>query len=120
MNQKQIALVSGQDNQAWYKDLKDAVLPLGGVIEIINILTITKTDWGIFDLVFLDLATIQDPIETISQIQDNDPNIKIIVFSPVPRWKQAREMMHAGVTDYLIRSGEKDYLQTALKPRFDQ
>jgi len=118
MTEKKTLLITSMENLAWYKELESVIQSLNGQIEPLSYLKISKIDWGKYDLVFLDLANINDPITLIQSINQRFPEVTIVAFSPVPRWKQAREMMHAGANDYLARSGEFDYLYQALKHNF--
>jgi DNA-binding NarL/FixJ family response regulator len=114
METKDVLLLDGQSGQSWIKALKKIVSSLGYDLVISSVKNKDHIPWPDFDLIIVDAGSISDLTATIKMILEKDPVAKIIVFTPTPKYKQAREVMLAGSADYIRKSHDERYLHEAL------
>jgi DNA-binding NtrC family response regulator len=115
MKSKKILLIDGRDTSYWLGALDRAVSTLDRTLEVFNASSAQPISWRDYDLIILDAGVIQDLRSTISQIRLRDPEARVVVFSPAPTWKQAREVMLAGAADYAGKSLDKSYVLSTLQ-----
>jgi DNA-binding NarL/FixJ family response regulator len=115
MKSKKILLLDGRDVSYWLEALQRAVSALDGALEIVGEASIQHISWHDYDLVILDASVFSDLPSTISWIRSQDPEARIVVFSPAPDWKQAREVMLTGAIDYAPKSLDREHILSTLK-----
>ena len=115
MEPKRILLLDGRGGSHWLKTLQRAVSALDGALEVVNEASLQYVPWHDYDLVILDASVFSDLPSTISWIRMQYPETRIVVFSPAPAWKQAREVMLAGAIDYTHKSLNREYILSTLK-----
>ena len=115
MKPAKVLLLDGRDASHWSRALDRAVSKLDGTLEVFDVSSARSVSWQDYDLLILDAGAIQDLPSTISQIRLQDPEARVVVFSPAPTWKQAREVMLAGAADYARKSLDKAYILSTLQ-----
>jgi DNA-binding NarL/FixJ family response regulator len=112
---KKILLLDGRGDHYWLEVLRCTVSALDRVLEVVGEAEMNHIQWYDYDLIILDTSVIGNLFSVISQIRSQDPQARIVIFSPVPTWKQARDIMLTGAIDYAPKSLEKENLLSTLK-----
>jgi DNA-binding NarL/FixJ family response regulator len=112
---KKILLLNGRDDHYWLEALQKAVSALDRALEIVSEAKMKYILWHDYDLVILKTDVISDLLSIISRIRSQDPEARIVVFSPAPGWKQAREVMLAGAMDYAPKSLDREDVLSTIK-----
>jgi DNA-binding NarL/FixJ family response regulator len=115
MGSKKILMLDGRSDHYWLEVLQGAMSTLDGALEMVGEAGIQHIPWRDYDLVILDASVFSDLPSIISWIRSQDPEARIVVFSPAPAWKQAREVMLAGAIDYACKSLDREYILSTLK-----
>lgn len=115
MNSKKILLLDGRSDHYWLKTLQGATSALDRALEIVSEAEMEHIPWRDYDLIILDAGVISDLLSTISWIHLQNSGASVVVFSPAPTWKQAREVMLAGATDYARKSLDREHILSTLK-----
>ena len=115
MKSKKILLLDGRDASYWLKALDKAVSALDGTLEIVNASSTQPISWRDYDLIILDAGVFQDLPSTIFQIRLQEPEARIVVFSPAPTWKEAREVILAGAADYSRKSLDREHILSTIR-----
>lgn len=107
-------MLDGRNDHYWLEILQEAVSALDGSLEVISEFDKQHISWRYYDLVILDASVFGDLPSTIFWIRSQCSEARIVVFSPAPAWKQARETMLAGATDYTRKSLNREYILLTL------
>jgi DNA-binding NtrC family response regulator len=110
-----ILLVNGRSGRRWLESLQEAVSALGGTLETVDEGNTEAFDWEGYDLVILDAGILNDLLEVLRRVRSAGAATRVVVFSPVPDWKQAREVMLGGAIDYACKSSEREPILSTLK-----
>ena len=70
--------------------------------------------WNHCKLVVLDASHIDILSRTIKRILSKRADLPIVVFSSAPGWKEAKEALLAGATDYQLKSSSDKELRKVL------
>ncbi|MBM3149499.1 MAG: response regulator [Chloroflexi bacterium] len=68
-----------------------------------------------YELIIMDVWATPDIAESIAAIRQLQPDVRIVVASAGPTWKQAREAFDAGAVDFIVKSLDAGELQTSLQ-----
>jgi len=112
---KKVLVLDSQSDPYWLEILRGAVSALRGAIEVVSATDAQRMRWRDYDLIILDAGVFSDLLSIIAWILSQDPEARIVVFSPAPSWKQAREVMLAGATDYARKSLHTEHILSTLK-----
>jgi DNA-binding NtrC family response regulator len=115
MKSKKILLLDGQRDCLWLEALGEATSALDITLEIASRASMEHIPWHDYDLIILDAGAISDVLSTISWIHAQDSGAGVVILSPAPTWKQAREVMLAGAVDYARKSLDRDYIIATLE-----
>lgn len=115
MKPKRILLLDGRDDHYWLRALQEAASALDRTLEIVSEARIEHISWHDYDLIILDAGVISDLVSTIQRIHSQDSGARIMVFSPAPTWKQAREVMLARAVDYARKLLDREHILSTLK-----
>jgi DNA-binding NarL/FixJ family response regulator len=96
----QMLLVNGKSNRYWINLLRRAAFSLGFSLASIDYRHIEGVSFQNYELIVLDLSVVVNPTVIIRLIHSHNPLARIIVVSSTPHWKQAKEALLAGATDY--------------------
>lgn len=108
-------LLDDHSSQAWIESLRKAVANLNGELVVVNVMMKEKIRWSDYDLVVLEAGSIHDLVATIEEIQKGSPHSQVVVFSPVPQYKQAVEVILAGAADYYRQTHDVETLSEILR-----
>lgn len=115
MKSKKILLLGNRDDHYWLRILEEAISTLNGVLEIADEASVHTVSWHDHDLVILDASVFGDLASTVRCIRSRNPEARVVVFSPAPTWKQAREVMLAGAKDYARKSLDRANILSTLE-----
>lgn len=76
--------------------------------------------WFGVDLVILDAAAFDNLGQTISDLRGAYLSAKVLVFSSLPDWRQAREALLAGAIDYLPKSLDRKQAPVKLREALEK
>ena len=110
-----VLLVNGQSGRYWIDLLRRSVLDLGGTLTVLEQRDAKEEMLADFDLIILDASAVDDLALTIRTIRSIHPLLRIVVVSPTPHWKQARESLVAGGTDYVRKVEDQAALLSILQ-----
>jgi hypothetical protein len=110
-----VLLVNDKGVRYWTDLLRQAVLKLGGTLTLLDQRDVKDKAWGGFDLIILDASIVDDLTLTIQAIRSSDRLARIVVVSPTPHWKQARETLLIGGTDYVQKVDDEAELLGLLQ-----
>jgi DNA-binding NarL/FixJ family response regulator len=111
----EVLLLNGQSGRYWIDLLQRAVRNLGGTLIVLDWRDARPEAWAGHDLIILDASVVGDLASTIRTIRAFDPLVRIVVVSPTPHWKQARETLVAGGTDYVKKAEDETELVGILR-----
>lgn len=57
-----------------------------------------------YELVIIDAATVEEPVPLAQKFHDLKPDTRIAVMTTVPTWREARDILRAGIVDYFPRT----------------
>ena len=107
-------LLIGEKQALWSQRL-DHVLARWGKLYTASaeeaIEAIQENDYG---LIVIDAGIIEDPASLVSHLNAKQPNASLIVASASPTWRQAKEVLRAGATDYIRKSLDEKELDNEL------
>lgn len=115
MKSKRILLLNGRSDRYWLRALQEAASVFDRALEVVSEARMEHIPWRDYDLIILEAGVISDLLSTISWIHSQSSGARVMVFSPAPTWKQAREVMLAGATDYARKSLDREYILSTLK-----
>lgn len=99
----------------WNDMLKKALEPLGGF----DVMTQAQLAGGKLDskykIVALDTTYVDNVEHFVSQLRNEQPDRRIVVFTAAPTWQGARAAFEAGATDYLPKTLGQSELLKALR-----
>ena len=107
-------LISNTCDDPWSQVLERVLSPLGS-FQICKEKDILRFTLRQFCLIIIDAASVSDVPRLISRILAQAPNIKVIVATATPTWKQAREVFYAGATDYVRKLPNEYEILSVLK-----
>jgi DNA-binding NtrC family response regulator len=108
-------LIISRHGLPWLQVFKEALSPFGtlqfGREENAVALVMQQS----YDLIIMDVTAVKDAPLLISCMRTQRPDARVIVIAGSPTWKQAREVFHAGATDYIRKSLNKGELVGILQ-----
>jgi DNA-binding NtrC family response regulator len=93
-------LLGGREDKTWTEIVRIAVDDLNKELAVSTEMLIDYLPWDEYDLVILDAGARNDIEKVVARVHERNSAARIIVFSPSPRWEQAREALLAGAVDY--------------------
>lgn len=76
--------------------------------------TETFSKWS-YELVIIDSATVEEPLSLAQKLQSRKPDTRIAVMTTVPTWREARDILRAGIVDYFPRTLPSQELFITIK-----
>jgi len=99
----------------WNAVLKKALEPLGGFdVMTQEQLAGDKLD-SKYKIVALDATYVDNVERFVSQLRNEQPDRRIVVFTAAPTWQGARAAFEAGATDYLPKTLAQSELLNAFR-----
>lgn len=116
-----ILLIVARNDRHWEEIVGRAVARVGKSLEVI---VDSKLDsirsWSDYALIVVDAGFITDLLHIVANIRSSNTDTGIIVFSPAPQWKEAKDVILTGATDYELRSSKEQDIYLALKRNLDK
>jgi DNA-binding NarL/FixJ family response regulator len=113
-----VLFVNNRGGRSWTNLLRQAVLNLGGTLTLLDQQEVKDNACVGFDLIILDAGVVNDLALIIRTIRSSNPLARIVVVSPTPHWKQARETLLVGGSDYVRKADDEaallGFLQDSL------
>ena len=72
------------------------------------------------DFIIIDAVSVSDAIQVVTTIRAHRPDLKVIVVTTSPTWKQARRVFYAGATDYVRKSSDKHEILAMIEKAIDE
>ena len=116
MNKKSALIVAENPVDTSIMILREVLNKFGYELEISS--KVNKKKLRHFSLIFLCISGKKYSPELIEKIKYHNPEINVIVITPDPVWKQARQVMLSGADDYIRISEDKEYLSCMLTKFF--
>jgi hypothetical protein len=116
---KKILLINGRISPVWKKALRDTALDLKRNLEEVNEDQAEGVIWQNYDFIILDAGIIYELSKFIAGIISHNPNARIVIFSSVPAWEEARDVMLAGAVDYAYKTMNKTDIYSTLKKNLE-
>lgn len=115
MTALQILLVNGLADHIWIDLLRRVVSDMGK-----NLVVIDHRDWRDamapdYDLILLDASSVADVVSTVRQILSAAPRSRLLVVTPTPHWRQAKEALLAGAIDYVRKVEDEGAIRAAIQ-----
>jgi DNA-binding response OmpR family regulator len=103
-----VYLIKGQGDQRWVESLRKAVNSLGmSFLSVDHRVLYGNLQEG--DLIILDAGAVRDDLGSIVRhIRATNPQIRIVVVSSAPHWREARQTLLAGATDYVRKANDQN------------
>ena len=120
MSLKKSLLLEGQRDHYWLASLRSALSALNRDLVVVSEAEMSRISWCEYDPIILEAGGITNLAFNISLIHLQNPQARIVVFSPSPDWKEAREAMLAGAADYARKSLNEDYILRTLRKSLDR
>lgn len=114
MTEKIALLLDGLSTKTWIDTLEEVLRQYGSELHVHTVIQKTRVVWDRYHLVLLDAGAVHDIVDLVCWVRKQAPRAYLVVISPDPRWKQAREVMLAGASDYIRRSGDRAYLSRSF------
>lgn len=109
-------LIKGDNGNDWFSTLCKAASGLGRSVTWTDHTQIGKSlREQDYELAILDANTIPDPVSTVNAIRSGDPRVRIVVVSSIPHWKEARELLLRGATDYVRKVDDEAAVRHMLE-----
>jgi len=108
-----ILLIVARSDRRWEEILRKAAIRVGKPVDVIADGELDSIEsWSDYALVIVDASFIKDLIRAVTDIRSRNPDVCIVVFSPAPQWKEAKDVILAGAADYELKSsrGQDIYL----------
>ena len=108
--------IKGQNGNDWFSTLSRAASDLGRSVTWIDHAQAGESlRFQDYELAILDANTISDPVAAVRAIRSSAPQVRIVVVSSTPHWKQARELLLGGATDYVRKVDDETAIQHMLR-----
>lgn len=109
-------LIKGQNDNEWFGTLARAASDLENSVTRIDQ---TQVDNNLriqnYEMAILDANTLSDPASIVNLIRSCAPQVRIVVVASTPHWKQARELLLRGATDYVRKVDDRDAIKHMLQ-----
>jgi len=113
-------LVSDSPGDYWHQVLREALVALGSLHVVLESELVSFLQEQTYDIVIVDAGAISDTPLLVSCIRSQWPDVRVVVVTSSPHWRQAREILHAGAIDYIQKSWSKDDLFSAFQAMLDK
>ena len=108
-------LLIGSADTTWAKSLKRALSELGPltvVSEEESAGTVLDND---YDVVIVDAGAVDDAIRLTTALRTSRPGTRVVVATSSRTWRRAREVLHAGASDYIYKSNSERKLRSTIE-----
>ena len=116
MNKKYALIVAEKPVDTSNLILEEVLKKFGCELEVCS--EFNKRKLRHFSLIFLRISGKKNETELIKNIKNRNPGINVVVISPDPVWKQARQVILSGADDYIRISDDEEYLSCMLSKFF--
>lgn len=108
-------LVADSPNDYGLQVLREVLLALGS-LQVVSEDELTdflpEQSW---DVAIVDAGAVTSVSETVSQIRELDPSIKVVVITASKHWKIARAVYQAGAEEYLSKSLNREEMLISFR-----
>ncbi len=110
-----VCFINGQGDRQWIEALRQAVHSLGEPFVPMDHRHLPEKLLEC-DLIILDAGAIGDDLSSlVRQIRLSDTRVRVVVVSAAPHWKEARQILLAGATDYVRKENDKEAILGILR-----
>lgn len=114
-------LLVGEATQTpWSLSLLEALAPLGDLQLVTKVEAAQVLSRDRYDVVIVDAGAISDIRDLVDRLRRQKPNVRIVVASASPTWRQSREVLLAGAVDYIHKSLDQRKLRARIQGVLDR
>jgi len=97
-------LITNASETAWLSTFEETLARLGTV----RVATEKEANEEFlklpYELIIIDAATVEQPVTLAQKFHNLKPDVRVAVMTTVPTWREARDILRAGVVDYFPRT----------------
>ncbi len=110
-----VLFVNGQSDRHWVETLRKAAHNLGKTLVFVSHKHVQEHIQN-YELVILDSESIgkEDLTAVVQRVHTSYPEVRIVVISSSPHWKEARQTLLAGATDYVRKTDDIETISRLL------
>ena len=108
-------LLVGTINNGWHKVLEKAISDLGSLNLVSEDQAIESVFKNRYDVVVIDAGAVDDARELTSCLRTSRPETRVVVATLSRTWRRARQVMHAGASDYIYKTRNEERLRSTLE-----
>lgn len=112
-------LITNRGEAGWSAMVSETLTPLGSLRIISEEKACTDVLRTRYDLIIIDAAAVKEPAELVSRLCRQRKNVRIVVVTASPTWREARDVLCAGAFDYFRRPPSKEELLSTIKDALD-
>ncbi len=110
-----VLFINGQSDRHWIESLEQTALCLGESLELADHQHLEGVSFQNYALIIIDAGAVNNPISTVRHIRSCNSQVRIVMVSSTPHWKQARETLLAGATDYVRKVDGREAILDILR-----
>jgi DNA-binding NarL/FixJ family response regulator len=117
---KKSFLLIGSSTSRWPTVLEKALLPLGTLITAKEEEAVGKVVSDCYDIAIIDARCVTDVRQMISRLRARRPETRVVVATLSTDWREAREVLRAGASDYILQAEDEKKLRSKIKEILDR
>ncbi len=111
---RSVVLINDGQERAWSYVLQEALSSLASLTVISEDKACESIMQKSYDMILIDETGLPDVLSLITRIRHQRPNAKIIVGAAMPDWRMTRDILEAGVLDYLNKAKSAQELRSTF------
>jgi len=110
-----VCFINGHGDRQWIESLRQAVNSLGKPFVAMDHRHL-KDKLQKCELILIDAGAIGDDLSSVVRcIRASNSQVRIVVVSAAPHWKEARQILLAGATDYVRKENDREAILGILR-----
>jgi DNA-binding NtrC family response regulator len=105
-----VLFVNRKSDHQWIDTLRRVALKVGKSLLVTNHDKLKNELLSYYELIILDSRAIDELLSDIRYIRSKNTHVRIVVISSAPTWKQARQVLLAGATDFVHKVDDEDII----------
>ncbi len=97
-------LITNTSQTGWLSSFVKTLAPLGNVQAATEKNANEEFLKRPYELVIIDAATVEEPVSLAQKFYKLKPDVRVAVMTTIPTWREARDILRAGVVDYFPRT----------------
>jgi predicted nucleotide-binding protein/DNA-binding response OmpR family regulator len=108
-------LITDLSKESWLNVIQEALTPLGDVEVEGENRAVSLIQKGRYRAIIIDATHTKDASRLLVRIRKEYRNIKVVVATASPDWREARQVFRLGAIDYIYRSMTVDDLRSRFR-----